>query len=102
SQQAAAVAAPPPAPISPAPAQGAPASSSAPVQAAVGQPGVAASEQRRIQVTLAEEHAFVRSSPAAFRHGVDAAAVVSSAATRRSAGTVPMPAVVTLGVGLAG
>ena len=90
--------APPPPPPAPAPVNGAPATSSAPANAAVTQPGVTAQEERKPQINLARvgaedvpaDHAMVRSRPVAF----------APEAQRRS--SVPTEAVVTLGVGLAG
>jgi hypothetical protein len=94
--QPAVAAAPPPPPPAPAPVNGAPATSSAPANAAVAQPGVTMQEERKPQINLAKvgaedagaaDHAMVRSRPVAF-----------AAEARR--GGVPTEALVTLGVGL--
>ena len=88
--QPAVAAAPPPPPPAPAPVNGVPATSSAPANAAVTQPGVTMQEERKPQINLAKvdaadgEHAMVSAQPSAFR------------------APVPMEALVTLGVGLSG
>ena len=96
--QPAVAAAPPPPPPAPAPVNGAPATSSAPANAVVTQPGVTMQEERKPQINLARvgaddgaaEHAMVHSRPVAF----------APEAQRRS--SVPTETIVTLGVGLAG
>lgn len=98
--QVAAVGAPPPPPPAPAPVQGAPAQAQAP--AAATNPGAAAQENRQVSVKLAVADSGGESTDAgrmpATEHSMTEYQMVSF--EHRSA--VPLPAIVTLGIGLSG